>query len=242
MSGYGEEPWLMEGSTLPPSPRPPRLLAFDTATAYASVALFDGERVLAETTWLAGREHSTRLLVEIERTLERAGVDVTDLTGLVVAHGPGSFTGLRVALSVVKGIAAGLDLPTWGIGTLDVLAHAAQATHLPVRVVLEMGRGRYATALYPPPANFSEQPPAPTITAHLSAADLAALAAEQPSFYVIGDLTPEVRAALAGTAAHLLSPAASLRRASLLAELGWQAHRAGHPGHPSAVDAVYLSR
>ena len=55
------------------------------------MALFDGLRVLSETTWLAGREHSTRLLVEVDAAFERIGRTPTELTGLVVARGPGSF-------------------------------------------------------------------------------------------------------------------------------------------------------
>src|SRR2546421_11246693 len=101
--------WLM-----PPEAREtPLLLALDTSTSTASVALFDGERVLSETTWLAGREHSTRLLVEVEIALERIGKTQTDLTGVVVARGPGSYTGGRVALSGAKGIAAALHIPSY---------------------------------------------------------------------------------------------------------------------------------
>src|SRR5690348_10909012 len=68
----------------------PLLLAMDTSTSTASLALFDGTQVLSETTWLAGREHSTRLLIEVQIALERIGREPTDLTGLVVARGPGS--------------------------------------------------------------------------------------------------------------------------------------------------------
>src|SRR3954470_16581470 len=124
------------------------LLALDTSTRFATVAVHDGEQVLSETTWLAGREHSTRLITEAEVALERIGRTAQDLTGLVVAHGPGSFTGVRVALSVAKGMAAGLDVPLWGVSSLDVVAYAATPSSLPVRAVLEAGRGRYATALY----------------------------------------------------------------------------------------------
>src|SRR5438876_9605823 len=126
----------------------PLLLALDTSTSTAGVALFDSQRVVSETTWQAGREHSTRLLVEVEIALERIGRSQQDLTGLVVARGPGSFTGVRVALSVAKGMAAGLAIPLWGVSSLDVLALAAGNVDLPVRTVLEAGRGRYATALY----------------------------------------------------------------------------------------------
>ncbi|HET6315770.1 MAG TPA: tRNA (adenosine(37)-N6)-threonylcarbamoyltransferase complex dimerization subunit type 1 TsaB, partial [Chloroflexota bacterium] len=124
------------------------LLALDTSTRVASVAVFDGEQVLSETSWLAGREHSTRLLLEADACLQRIGHAPAEVTGLVVARGPGSFTGVRVALSVAKGMAAALQVPAWGVSSLDVLAYAAGPSELAVRAVLEAGRGRYATALY----------------------------------------------------------------------------------------------
>src|SRR5947199_3873997 len=140
--------WLMP----PEAPETPLLLALDTSTSTASVALFDGQRVVSESTWLAGREHSTRLLVEVQIALERVGKHAEDVTGLVVARGPGSFTGVRVALSVAKGMAAGLQIPVWGVSSLDVLAFAADEVDLPVRPVVDAGPGRYAPALYVRPA------------------------------------------------------------------------------------------
>jgi tRNA threonylcarbamoyladenosine biosynthesis protein TsaB len=209
------------------------LLALDTSTATASVALHDGRVVVSETTWLAGREHSTRLLVEVEAALARVGIATTALTGLVVANGPGSFTGVRVALSVAKGIAAGLSLPLWGVSTLDVLAAAAAScTSLPIRAILEAGRGRYATALF---EGATMVEPARGV----SLDELIRACSERT--LVIGELTPVARARLASeTAAVLAPPAASLRRAGYLAELGWALSRSGVKGDPAAVDAFYL--
>jgi tRNA threonylcarbamoyladenosine biosynthesis protein TsaB len=210
----------------------PLLLALDTSTSTASVALYDGQQVLSETTWLAGREHSTRVLVEVAALLERVGRDKRDLTGLVAARGPGSFTGVRVALSVAKGMAAGLRLPLWGIGSLDVLARAAGGSELPVQAVLEAGRGRYATALYAQSQQI--EPP------RAASLDELIAALSQPRL-VIGELGAAARARLADeTPARLASPAASPRRAGYLAELGWFAAQAGEPGDPALVDALYL--
>jgi tRNA threonylcarbamoyladenosine biosynthesis protein TsaB len=214
------------------SPASPLLLALDTSTGTAGVALFDGQRVVSETTWLAGREHSTRLLVEVDVALERVGRTARDLTGLVVARGPGSFTGVRVALSVAKGMAAGLAVPLWGVSSLDALALAAGGD-LPVRAVLEAGRGRYASALY---ANgVAVEPP------RLATLDeLARLLRDRT--LVIGEIGPEARRRLeAETSAEVAAPAACLRRAGFLAELGWRMAARGEPGDPGLVDALYLS-
>jgi tRNA threonylcarbamoyladenosine biosynthesis protein TsaB len=209
------------------------LLGLDTSTSTASVALFDGQRVVSETTWLAGREHSTRLLVEVEMALERVGKRAQDLTGLVVARGPGSFTGVRVALSVAKGIAAGLRVPLWGVNSLDVMAHTAGAVDLPVRAVLEAGRSRYATALYSK-GQCVQTPRLATID------QLEELIAEKT--FLIGELSEEARGRLAGhPLTKLADPAACLRRAGFLAELGWRLARSGDPGHPQALDALYVT-
>jgi tRNA threonylcarbamoyladenosine biosynthesis protein TsaB len=215
------------------NPAAPLLLALDTSTSTASVALFDGQRVLSEATWLAGREHSTRLLVEVDVAFERIGRRSEELTGLVVAVGPGSFTGVRVALSVAKGMAAGLAIPLWGVSTLDVVADAAGPIELPVRAVVEAGRGRYVTALYR--AGQCIQP-----AALATLEQLAALLTERT--LVIGELAAEARARLAQEPSVVLaSSAASTRRAGFLAESGWRQAQAGHPGDPRAVDAFYVT-
>ena len=211
----------------------PLLLALDTSTSTASVGLFDGERVLSETTWLAGREHSTRLLMEAEIAFERTGYRVEDLTGLVVARGPGSFTGVRVALSVAKGMAAALQIPVWGVSSLDVLALAAVVADLPVRAVLEAGRGRYAMALY----SREQQISPPT----LATAEQLMRSLTEPTI-VVGELTAEARAELTRNAHARLAPTSAMaRRAGYLAELGWRRAQAGDPGDPALLDAFYVS-
>ena len=211
----------------------PLLLALDTSTSTASVALFDGQQVLSETTWRAGREHSTRLLVEVEIALERVGRAPEQLSGLVVARGPGSFTGVRVALSVAKGIAGGFGLPAWGVSSLDVLAFAVGPTSLPVRAVLEAGRGRFATALY--------RAGRPVGTPRLATTDeLIALVTEET--VVVGELSGEARAQLEEVhRVRLATRAAGARRAGFLAEIGWQMARRGEPGDPRLLDAIYIT-
>ena len=209
------------------------LLALDTSTRIASAAVHDGENVLSETTWLAGREHSARLLLEAEAALQRIGHSPRDVTGLAVASGPGSFTGVRVGLSVAKGMAAALSVPLWGVSTLDVMACAAVQADLPVRVVLEAGRGRFATALYT--AGTCVEPP------RLATFEQLMALLTEPTL-VLGELTPQARTAL-GELAHLkvATPAAGLRRAGFVAELALARMRSGDPGNPHAVDAVYIS-
>jgi len=213
--------------------REPLLLALDTSTSTASLALFDGSRVLSETTWLAGREHSTRLLIEVQLAFERIGRTPTELTGLVVARGPGSFTGVRVALSVAKGVAGGFGIPAWGVSSLDVLALAAGPLPLPVRVLVEAGRGRYATALY-----LDGQPLSHARLATLE--ELITLLTEET--VVTGEVRSDDREKLAALPhVRLAAAAAGARRAGYLAELGWRMAERGEPGDARLLDALYLT-
>ena len=80
----------------------PRILAIDTATRMASIALYDGGRVHSEETWHSRRNHTVELMPSLVRLLDRQGVSPPELTGVAVALGPGSFTGLRIGLSVAR--------------------------------------------------------------------------------------------------------------------------------------------
>ncbi|HLZ29798.1 MAG TPA: tRNA (adenosine(37)-N6)-threonylcarbamoyltransferase complex dimerization subunit type 1 TsaB [Chloroflexota bacterium] len=211
----------------------PLLLALDTSTSTASVALFDGQRVLSETTWRAGREHSTRVLLEVQAALARVSLAPESLTGVVVARGPGSFTGVRVALSLAMGISAGLSLPVWGVSSLDALAHAADEEVVPVRAVLEAGRGRFATGLYLNGRGIEDQ--------RLATLEQLDELTQTPT-RIIGELAEAARTRLEQNVnARLAPPAACLRRSGFLAELGWRAALSGDPGDPRALDALYVS-
>src|SRR5512142_1346094 len=100
------------------------LLAVDTSTSWIGLALYDGVRVLGEMTWQSPSHHTVELSPGINELMQRCNVRTTDLQALGVAIGPGSFTALRIGLSVVKGMALALRIPVIGIPTLDALAAA----------------------------------------------------------------------------------------------------------------------
>jgi hypothetical protein len=102
------------------------ILAFDTATTVAVVALGDAAgRLLAESSWSAGYRHGEELLARIDALLSGAGVQLGALAGVVVGTGPGAFTGLRVGLATAKGLAHGLRIPIVGVATSTALLRAA---------------------------------------------------------------------------------------------------------------------
>ncbi|MBE3572750.1 MAG: tRNA (adenosine(37)-N6)-threonylcarbamoyltransferase complex dimerization subunit type 1 TsaB [Moorella humiferrea] len=124
------------------------VLGLDSATQVAGVALIDDNRLVAETFFNTRKNHSQRLLPMIAALLQEAGVKPAELDGLAVALGPGSFTGLRIGLATIKGLAHALQKPVAGVPTLDGLAWNAWEVPGLVCPVLYARRREVYTALY----------------------------------------------------------------------------------------------
>jgi tRNA threonylcarbamoyladenosine biosynthesis protein TsaB len=104
------------------------LLAFDTATPTVTVALHDGTDVVVEHTSELTMKHGEQLAPLVERCLLDAGIVRQDLTAIAVGVGPGPFTGLRVGLVTARTLGFVLEIPVYGVCTLDVLAVEAVDT------------------------------------------------------------------------------------------------------------------
>ena len=98
------------------------ILSIDTCLAASSVAVLDGERVLAVRSEPMTRGHQERIGVLAREAAAEAGVAFADLSRIGVTVGPGGFTGLRVGLAFAKGLAAALSIPCVGVNTLESLA------------------------------------------------------------------------------------------------------------------------
>ena len=101
------------------------LLAFDTATPHVTVALHDGDRVVAEYSAGESMRHGEMLAPGIADVLARAGAISQDITAVAVGVGPGPFTGLRVGLVTARTMAMALEIPVYGVCSLDILAAEA---------------------------------------------------------------------------------------------------------------------
>ncbi|GGT61183.1 tRNA (adenosine(37)-N6)-threonylcarbamoyltransferase complex dimerization subunit type 1 TsaB [Streptomyces purpureus] len=101
------------------------LLAVDTATPAVTVALHDGETVVAQSSQVDARRHGELLLPAVHRVLTEAGRTLDAVTGVVVGVGPGPYTGLRVGLMTANTFASVLGVPVHGLCTLDGLAYAS---------------------------------------------------------------------------------------------------------------------
>jgi tRNA threonylcarbamoyladenosine biosynthesis protein TsaB len=124
------------------------LLAIDTATRTASVALYDATGILSEHSWRSNNRHTVETAPAIAAMLSQLGVGPEALRGVAVTTGPGSFTGLRIGMSIAKGLCLALGIPILGVPSLDVTAYAAGDPGGPVMAVLEAGRGRICVARY----------------------------------------------------------------------------------------------
>src|SRR5262250_2332144 len=125
-----------------------KLLAVESATLSGGAALLDGDRLLGEITLNIAITHSERLLAAVDRLLGDCGMAPADLEGLAVSVGPGSFTGLRVGLATVKGLAMAPDLPVAPVPTLDALAARLPFADAPVCPILDARKGEVYLSLY----------------------------------------------------------------------------------------------
>jgi tRNA threonylcarbamoyladenosine biosynthesis protein TsaB len=100
-----------------------RILGLEASTPVGTAAVLDGDELEGESWFCSSRTHSERMLQCIDDLLRGADLRTEDLDGLAVGLGPGSFTGLRIALSTAKGLAFALGVPLVGISTLEALAH-----------------------------------------------------------------------------------------------------------------------
>lgn len=125
-----------------------RILAVETSTLAGGAALLDGNRLLGEYTLNIRATHSERLMATVDQLLRAAGWEPKDLEGLAVSIGPGSFTGLRIGVSAVKGLALALGIPIAPVPTLDALAAILPFAALPVCPVLDARKGEVYASLY----------------------------------------------------------------------------------------------
>lgn len=126
------------------------LLALDTSTRYASVALADEDRIVASRTWHSKINHTAELMPAVAHLMESRGLTAGQLDGVAVALGPGGFSALRVGISAAKGLALVAKKPMVGVGTLDLEAYPYLESGIPVFALVEAGRQECASAFYGP--------------------------------------------------------------------------------------------
>jgi tRNA threonylcarbamoyladenosine biosynthesis protein TsaB len=212
------------------------LIAVDTSTAQTGLALYDGDQVLGEMIWMTRQHHTTELAPALSQLVTRCGATMDMIHALGVAIGPGSFTSLRVGLSLTKGIALARNLPLVGIPTLDVIAAAQPLAKQPLIAVIQAGRKRIAFHEYQSHRKqWQAEGPIRSGTVEELLEGI-----ENPTL-VAGELNPEERKKLSRKKnITLASPAQCVRRPSVLAELAWARWQAGDADDAAALAPIYL--
>lgn len=124
------------------------VLAVDSASRSSSAAIVGSDSVLAETTLVKNETHSRHIMGMIDGVLTVSGLDIRDVSAFAVTVGPGSFTGVRIAVSAVKGMAFATGKPVVGISTLDALAAPVSQSRNAVCAMMDARRGEVYYARY----------------------------------------------------------------------------------------------
>jgi tRNA threonylcarbamoyladenosine biosynthesis protein TsaB len=217
------------------------VLALDTTTRDGSCAVADEDRVLRERAGDAARPHDERLPGDLMALLDEASLALTDVDVYAVATGPGSFTGLRIGIATMQGLAFAAGKPLIGVSGFDALAHlggAAAPDAARIATWVDAWRGEVYAAAY----QDGEELEAPLVEP--PAELLARYARRGGDWLLIGDAAEIYRDAIAaalGPSVRIAAPAAP-PLAGTIAQRAAAAARAGHRPPPHAIRPLYVRR
>jgi tRNA threonylcarbamoyladenosine biosynthesis protein TsaB len=216
------------------------ILALDTTTRAGSVAVTDDDRVIALLPGDESRTHGERLPGEFARALDLANVSRDRIDLFAVATGPGAFTGLRIGLAAIQGLAMTLNKPVIGVSALDALAEQARDAGAQIIAPwMDAQRGDVFATLIDTGSGATIETPAAANPALLLDAWTIHLAGRRAVF--IGDAVARDRALI-----ETASATAQLRipdpLAPQIALLGRRAAARGEAGPPHALEPIYVRR
>jgi tRNA threonylcarbamoyladenosine biosynthesis protein TsaB len=227
------------------------ILAIETSTLTGSVALVEaegredgprrGEKILGEITLSTEETHSGRLMPAIDRLLMETSLTIHQVRGIALGLGPGSFTGLRIAVSTVKGLAFALKVPVVGVPTLDTVAHNLPYASTQVCPVLDARKKEVYAALFR--GNGEGDLEKVSEDWVLSPEDLCSRITEKTIFLGTGvEVYGEVLRERLGSLALFAPPELSLPRAVNVARLGLSSFKNGRTLDVSSFTPIYLRR
>lgn len=217
------------------------ILAIDTSTRYAGVALADPQGVVSCHCWHASMNHTAELMPAVAQILRSQHLTPRELEGIAVALGPGGFSALRVGISAAKGLALATKRQIVGIGTLDLEAFPYLESGHPVCAVLDAGRGEVASALFSPEGRRTRDDLISTPDALLDAISGSELPLPLVLFCGEGVTTWShlIRNRL-GTKGLVVAHHTPANRLWSLAKLAGQRLAAGESSHLSTITPYYL--
>jgi tRNA threonylcarbamoyladenosine biosynthesis protein TsaB len=211
------------------------ILAVDTTTRRGSIALLDAGEPIAELRFESEASHSQRVMPGIAFLMQSLELRAEDIDGYAVALGPGSFTGLRVGIATVQGLALARGTPCFGASTLDILAHRVRGAAETLVTAMDAHRGELYVGVYGRDAEAREPPrvisPDQLRTAWVSSGGAPAL---------FGDGVERHRAALRKSYPEALFPERSLFLAGTLGRMAAPILAEGGGCGPTDLAPVYV--
>ena len=125
-----------------------KILAIDTSALTATAAILSEDMLIGEISTTTKLTHSQTIMPMIDELLKKVSLDITDIDLFACSEGPGSFTGLRIGIGTIKGLAYGLQKPVVGVSTLESLAHNISVTDLVICPIMDARRGQVYNGLY----------------------------------------------------------------------------------------------
>ena len=196
------------------------IAAIDTSSDRTGVALFDGSSA-SVIAWNAWRDQTVSTLTQLDHLLRLTSLDLLTLDAIAVAIGPGSFSALRVGLSIAKGLSFSLGIPVLGVPTTDAIAAQLLWTQQPVVAVMTAGRGRVVWSRYD--GHQRESGPHNTTIEELHAQIDGALVAGETG--MLPDIDP-VKLPAGGRVEHI-------------ARIGWRRFVAGERDDAALLEPIY---
>jgi len=216
------------------------VLGIETTTSRLGLALQRDDQALGELELDLGRKHCEKILVGLDGLLSDLGVQVSELGGIAVSQGPGSFTGVRIGLAFAQGLAVAGGLRVAGIPTLDAIAHGAALWQGPLVACLDARRGEVYFCAYKRVADRAERLDGEVMVGSPErvAAHCAALG---PRVLLVGGGAVQVRHA-AGAEVVLAPVELGHPRARVIAALGAERLGRGEGEEPENVEPIYVRR
>lgn len=217
-----------------------KILAVDTTTMSCSVTVADAGHILAEKALVSRETHSRHLHEIIADVLGTADLDVGDIEGFAVTKGPGSFTGLRIGVSAVKGLAYAVGKPVYAISSLEALAWPLMHTAGVICPMIDARRGEVYTARY----IRKDHGLVCVDNARVCTPEAAVAGLTEPTL-VVGSGAVAYRRVIEACKdgqLHFASPHLNIIRGASVAELGWRNAGTAGPDNVVAFKPVYIRK
>ena len=215
-------------------------LVIDTATKDLGVALMDDAETAGQFHWRTRQNHTKELVPAIRHLLEKAGLGLNELEGIVVSLGPGGFSGLRVGMTTAKGLAVGIGAPIVAVSTLDAAAHPMLGLGASVCALMPVGRGEVAAAMYGGDGLEMEK----TVDEQLTTIEALAESIAEPTIFcgpITDEMESEIRERL-GELGMVPRGVGRMSRVVAMGEIGIRKIGRGQADDPVTLQPLYIRR